>query len=158
MRRMYAIIRLRGSVDMRPEIKYTLKLLRLHSVNHCVVVEENDYNKGMIQKVKDYVAWGEISEDTLELLFENRGRLEGGQRLTNEYLKEQTSFGTVKDIVHALIEGKLKMKDLMEAKIKPVFRLHPPRKGHKGIKRSVKEGGELGYHGDKINNLLLQMR
>jgi large subunit ribosomal protein L30 len=143
---------------MRPEINYTLKLLRLHSVNHCVVVEENDYNKGMIQKVKDYVAWGEISQDVLESLLKNRGRLEGGKRLTDEYLKEHTSFGTIKDIALALIEGKVKMKDLMEVKIKPLFRLHPPRKGHKGIKRSVKEGGELGYHGDKINDLLLKMR
>lgn len=53
---MYVVIKLRGSVSIRPEIKHTLKLLRLHSVNHCVVVEENDYYKGMIKKVKDYVA------------------------------------------------------------------------------------------------------
>lgn len=155
---MYAIIRLRGSVDVRPEINYTLKLLRLHSVNHCVVVEENEYNKGMIQKVKDYVAWGEISQDVLETLFKNRGRLEGGKRLTDEYVKEHTPFGSIKDIAPAVLEGKLKMKELREVKIKPLFRLHPPRKGHKGIKRSVKEGGELGYHGDKINELLLKMR
>ena len=155
---MYAIIRLRGSVDIRPEINYTLKLLRLHSVNHCVVVEENDYNKGMLQKVKDYVAWGEISEEVLETLFKNRGRLEGGMSLTDEYVKDHTSFGNTKEIAHALMDGSLKMKELVAVKIKPVFRLHPPRKGHKGIKRSVKEGGELGYHGGKINDLLLKMR
>lgn len=143
---------------MRPEIKYTLELLRLHRVNHCVVVEENDYNKGMINKVKDYVAWGEISEDALETLFKNRGRLDGGKRLTDEYLRDETTFGTIKDLAHSLFEDNLKMKDLMGYKIKPVFRLHPPRKGHKGIKRSVKEGGELGYHGDKINELLHKMR
>jgi large subunit ribosomal protein L30 len=155
---MYAIIRLRGSVDVRPEINYTLGLLRLHRVNHCVVAEENAYNKGMIQKVKDYVAWGEISEETLEALFTDRGRLEGGKRLTEEYLNDNTSFKTTKDVVSALLEGKVKMKDLMTFKIKPVFRLHPPRKGHNGIKRSVKEGGELGYHGAKINELLYKMR
>jgi len=155
---MYAIIRLRGDVNVRPEIKYTLRLLRLHSVNHCVVVEENDYNKGMIIKVKDYVAWGNISEDTLENVLKDRGRLEGGKRLTEEYLRENTSLGSIKELAHALYEGELKMKDLMEYKIKPLFRLHPPRKGHKGIKRSVKEGGELGYHGDKINELLHKMR
>jgi len=155
---MYAIIRLRGSVNIRPEIKHTLELLRLHRVNHCVVVEENDYNKGMIIKAKDYVAWGEISEDNLESLLKNRGRLEGGKRLTEEYLHEKTSFTSLKDLAHTLLESEVKMKDLMEYKIKPVFRLHPPRKGHKGIKRTVKEGGELGYHGDKINELLHKMR
>jgi large subunit ribosomal protein L30 len=155
---MYAIIRLRGGVSVRPEIKYTLGLLRLHRVNHCIVVEKNTYNEGMIRKVKDYVAWGDISEDTLEDLLKDRGRLEGGKRLTEEYLRENTSLGSIKDLAHTLYEGKVKMKDLMEYKIKTVFRLHPPRKGHKGIKRSVKEGGELGYHGDKINELLHRMR
>ena len=155
---MYAIIRLRGSVDIRPEIQYTLKLLRLHRVNHCVIADENAYTNGMIQKVKDYVAWGEISEDALETLFESRGLLEGGKRLTEEYLKDNTSFASIKDVITALLEGSVTMKDLIAYKIKPVFRLHPPRKGHKGIKRSVKEGGELGYHGDKINDLLYKMR
>ncbi len=112
----------------------------------------------MIQKVKDYVAWGEISEDMLEVLLEGRGRLEGGKRLTEEYLKENTPFSTIKELAHLLYEGKVNMKDLKEYQIKPVFRLHPPRKGHKGIKRSVKQGGELGYHGAKINELLYKMR
>jgi large subunit ribosomal protein L30 len=155
---MYAIIRLRGDVNVRPEIRYTLRLLRLHRVNHCALVGENAYNRGMIQKVKDYVAWGEISEEALEDLFKDRGRLEGGKRLTEEYLRENTPLGSIKELAHTLYEGELKMKDLMEYKIKPLFRLHPPRKGHKGIKRSVKDGGELGYHGDKINELLYKMR
>lgn len=155
---MYAIIRLRGSVNLRPEIKYTLKLLRLHKVNHCAVVEENEYNKGMIIKAKDYVAWGEISEETLESLFKSRGRLEGGKGLTEEFLKDETSFGTVKELAHSVFDGQLKMKDLRKYKIKPIFRLHPPRKGHKGIKHSVTEGGELGYHGSNIENLLHKMR
>ena len=37
--------------------------------------------------------------------------------------------------------------------MKPVFRLHPPRKGYKGIRHSVNEGGSLGYRGEDINNL-----
>ena len=155
---MYAVIKLRGSVSIRPEIKHTLELLRLHRVNHCVVVEENAYYEGMIRKVKDYVAWGDISEDMLEVLFRKRGRLEGGKRLTEEYLRENTPFGSIKELAHAFHDGKAKIKDLTEIKIKPVFRLHPPRKGHKGIKRSVKQGGELGYHSDKINELLYKMR
>ncbi len=155
---MEAIIKLRGSVGIRPEIKNTLRLLRLHKVNHCAIVEENDYYKGMIKKVKDYIAWGEISEDMLELLLKNRGRLQGRKRLPEQYLRENTPYGSFKELPHALYVGEVGMKDLMEYKIKPVFRLHPPRKGHKGIKRSVKEGGELGYHGDKINELLYKMR
>jgi len=42
--------------------------------------------------------------------------------------------------------------------LKPLFRLHPPRKGYEGIKRSFKEGGALGYRADKINALLRRMQ
>lgn len=158
MRKMYAIVRLRGRVNIKPEIKYTLVLLRLPRVNHCVVVEENGYYTGMIQKVKDYVAWGEISEDILELLLRRRGRLDGGDRLSDEYIRDHSPYAGLKELAHALVEGELRPKDLGAYNIKPVFRLHPPRKGHKGIKRSVKQGGELGYHGETINELLYKMR
>jgi large subunit ribosomal protein L30 len=50
----------------------------------------------------------------------------------------------------------VKIKDIPN--LKPVFRLHPPRKGHKGIKQSFKTGGELGYHGEAINELIKKMR
>jgi large subunit ribosomal protein L30 len=155
---MYAVIKLRGSVGIRPEIKYTLALLRLHRVNHCVVVEENAYYKGMIRKVKDYVAWGKISEDMVEGLLKRRGRLTGGKRLTEAYIRENTPFGSMKELAHALYSGDVTAKDLMSHKIKPLFRLHPPRKGHRGIKRSVKQGGELGDHREEINALLYKMR
>ncbi len=156
---MYAIIKLRGNVGVRPEIKHTFGLLRLHKVNHCAVVEENAYYRGMINVVNPYVGWGEISEEELEELLTTRGRLEGGKRLTNEYLQEQKApYGSLKELAHSLYTGDVKMKDLKEYKIKPLFRLHPPRKGHKGIKRAVKQGGELGYHGENINALLHKMR
>ncbi len=155
---VYAIVKLRGSVGIKPDIRYTLELLRLHRVNHCVIVEDNDYYRGMIKKVKDYVAWGEISEDMLELLLKRRGRLKGGMRLTEDYLRENTPFESFKALAHAIYSCEVKMKDLIVYGIKPVLRLHPPRKGHRGIKKSVKQGGELGYHGTEINELLYRMR
>ena len=155
---LYAVVRLRGRVNVRPEVRYTLKLLRLNRINHCAVVPANEYYRGMLNVIKDYVAWGEISEGMLSMLLKRRGRLEGGKRLTEEYLKENTPFQSFEDLSRALMKGEIKMKDLMKYKIKPIFRLHPPRKGHKGIKKSFEKGGELGYHGDKINELLYKMR
>ena len=40
----------------------------------------------MIQMVKDYVAYGIIDAATLAEMLNNRGKLEGGEKLTNEYL------------------------------------------------------------------------
>jgi len=151
---MYAIVRIRGGVRTRPEIKDTLDLLHINRVNHCAVVKEDPHYKGMIQKVKDYVAWGQIDDDTLAMLLEKRGRLAGNKRLTEDLVKEKTAFGSIKDFAKAVNAGSASFKDLG---IKPVFRLHPARKGLKSTKRTVPQGGVLGFH-DSIKDLITKMR
>ncbi len=153
---MYAVVRVRGQVNVRASIEDTLKMLRLHRINHCVVLEDNTHNRGMIQKVKDYVAYGVIDAETLIQMLKNRGRLEGGSRLTDEYISANTDFESIEDFAQALYENRATLKDV--PKLKPVFRLHPPRKGHAGIKRSAQMGGVLGNHGEEINVLLNKMR
>ena len=153
---MYTVVRLRSTVNTRPEIRDKLKMLRLNKVNHCIVLNENPQNKGMIQKVKDYVAWGNITPEALAQLMHKRCELKGGVRLTDEYVKENTSSDDIDALAQAIHAGEVSMKDVPQ--LKPLFRLHPPRKGHKGIKKTVAEGGVLGYHGDDINALLHKMR
>ena len=153
---MYAVVRLRGQVNVRHTIEDTMKMLRLHKVNHCVFVPEDPHYKGMVQKVKDYVAYGKIDAKTLAEVLENRGRLEGDTRLTEEYIRENTDYDSIQAFAEAVVEGKASLKDV--PKLKPVFRLHPPRKGHAGIKRTVQQGGELGNHNENINVLLHKMR
>jgi len=72
----YAIIRVRGTVNIKPNIKKTLQLLNLTRANHCVLIEETPSTKGMLQIVKDYVTWGEVEKETLTKLIKERGRLE----------------------------------------------------------------------------------
>ena len=153
---MYAVIMLRGSVNVRPEIKDTLNMLRLNRVNHCVFLDENPNNEGMIQKVKDYVAWGNVNKESLEMILRMRGELIGGASLTDKYVKENTNYGSIKSLAKALFRGETSLKDV--PMITPVFRLHPPRKGHKGIKKTFQQGGALGFYGEDINYLLKQMR
>ncbi|MDW5548770.1 50S ribosomal protein L30 [Methanosarcina sp.] len=153
---MYAIVRLRGQVNVRYTIEDTMKMLRLQKVNHCVLVPENPHFKGMVHKVKDYVAYGKVDAKVLAEILENRGRLEGGTRLTEEHIRENTAYDSIQAFAEAVINGETTLKSV--PKLKPVFRLHPPRKGHAGIKRTVQQGGELGDHGDNINELLHKMR
>ena len=153
---MYAIIRLRGSVNTKPEIKDTLKMLRLNQINHCVVVPDTPNYKGMIQKVKDYVAFGPINAETLALILENRGRIVGGERLTDEYVAKNSGFKGIKEFADAITEGKAAIADLPG--LNPVFRMHPPRKGHAGLKRTFQQGGALGNYGEEISRLVEKMR
>lgn len=72
---MYAVVKVRGSVKVRGDIKDTLKMLRLKSVNNCVVIPESKTYLGMLKKAKDYITWGKIDKKTLSKLLEKRGKV-----------------------------------------------------------------------------------
>ncbi|MEM5793856.1 MAG: 50S ribosomal protein L30 [Candidatus Aenigmatarchaeota archaeon] len=149
---MLAVVRIRGKA--RKEIEDTLQMLRLKRVNNCVILPENDSFKGMIQKVKDFVTWGEIDRETLVELLKKRLRTLGDKRVDEKVLKEITNFDNFEDFASALLEGKIKLKDF--EKLKPVFRLTPPSKGFKSVKEHFPKG-DLGYRGKEINELLKRM-
>jgi len=149
---VFAVIRVRGIVNVKPDIKRTLELLRLTKVNHCVLLEENKVYKGMLQIAKDYTTWGEINKEILSNLINSRGMLVGDKRITEEYVKSATSYDSVEKLSQAIIDNKFKYNEIPE--IKPLFRLSPPKKGYEGIKRSFTNGGALGYRGKEINKLL----
>ena len=151
----WAVVRVRGSINVKPKIKETMKLMRLNRVNHCVIVPENETYDAMLKIIKDYVTWGEVDVETTELMLESSGKTSGNAIFTKKELKD-SSFKTMKALAKNLSEGKVVMRDV--PKLKPIFRLHPPRKGYEGIKRSFKEGGALGYRGEKINKLIRRMQ
>lgn len=137
-----AVIRVRGPVNISKDIEDTMILLRLYRKNFCVVVEDNPSYKGMIAKVKDYVTFGEIDEETYKELLEKR---------SEEYMgREKDNKGKIDYKKYIEINGK---------KIKPYFRLSPPKKGfgRKGIKVSFAAKGALGNRKEKINDILKRM-
>lgn len=151
----YTIIRLRGTQNLNPKTKDTLRYMRLNRVNHAVVLPETDTTKGMLQVAKDYVTWGEVDAATLANVIRTRGRLVGDRPVTDAHVAQHTPFKTVDALAEAIVSGKARYQDVPE--VKPIFRLHPARKGLEGIKRSVQAGGALGYRGQDINELLGRM-
>ena len=149
---MLAVIRIRGNVRVRKEIKDTLQMLRLKRKHTCVVIPETPQYLGMVKKVKDYVTWGEISKEMLVELLRKRGRIIGNKRITEEFLKE-IGMG-LEELAEKLMKGEIKLKDIG---IKPYFRLAPPSKGFKGSIKAHYPKGALGYRGEKINELLERM-
>lgn len=91
---MIAVIRIKGQVGVNRDIKETLDRLRIRRKFATKVFENpTAVEIGMINSVRNFVSYGEISEDTYKKLVEARG---------------------IKD---------------SEGKLKPFFRLHPPRGG-----------------------------
>jgi large subunit ribosomal protein L30 len=151
----YAAIRVRGTVNVKPDIKRTLQLLNLTRANHCVLLEEKPSIKGMLQVAKDYITWGEIEKDVLLELITSRGKIGGDKELTNDYIKSATSYDNVDKLSQAIIDNQFKYKEIPS--VKPIFRLNPPKKGYKSIKRSFANKGTLGYRSKEINKLIKRM-
>jgi large subunit ribosomal protein L30 len=153
-----AVIRVRGGVRAREAINKTLNYLRLDRVNHCVVVDDTSSNVGMIRKAKDYITWGTPSAASLSAMLRKRGRLVGDRPVTDAYVSESTEgrHATVESFAGAWASGAESLDALPD--LKPVFRLHPPRKGHKGsVKQGVAVGGALGDRKERIDELIERM-
>lgn len=116
-----AIIRIAGQIGLNHDIQETLNRIRIRRKYSCVVLEGTKEELGMIKKLRDFVAYGNIRDDVYKELVKQRGK---------------------------------KDKD---GKLKPFFRLHPPRKGIESKKHFGVGKGVLGDNGDKINDLILRM-
>jgi large subunit ribosomal protein L30 len=153
---LYAIVRVRGTVDTPPDVEATLRMLRLTRKFTAVIYPQDKSLEGMLKVVKDWVTWGEVSKEVLKELILRRGRLQGNKKIDDKTLKEVLGM-SIDELVDSLFSGKLLWHKL-EPKVKPVFRLHPPKGGFKGsIKKPFSSNGELGYRGAEINNLLIKM-
>lgn len=156
--KLFFAVRVRGAPGMRRKILDTLKMLRMHKVNHGVLIWGTSSFEGMLVKCKDYISYGEIDEKTLIRLLRARGKVEGNHPLTEEHLKNLTNYKSFRELAKALLSGEIQYREKYIYKIKPVFRLHPPRKGHRGtIKKHYNEGGTLGHIGIYINELIHKM-
>jgi len=139
---MYAIIRIRGSINTKPDVKKTFELLNLNCANHMSIWPENKESLKMIKKVENHSTFGIISEEVLAEVLEKKGTAKEGEL-------------DIKKAIKILSEG----KTMNNANVKNCFRLSPPRKGfeRKGIKKPYSIGGVLGNRKEKINDLIKKM-
>ncbi|MEM2122246.1 MAG: 50S ribosomal protein L30 [Candidatus Bathyarchaeia archaeon] len=157
--KLLVAVRLRGTARINPELQKTLDSLRLKSKYNAVLLYKTPSIKGMLQRAKDHVTWGEADVDTISRLLEHRGRAAGNRRIDDEYVKgELPEYDSVEKLAAAIASGDISLEKLWKAGINPVFRLHPPKGGFKNtIKRAYGSGGELGYRGPDIKNLINKM-
>src|SRR3989304_830538 len=111
---MICLIRIRGEINMDQDMKETLSRLRLRKKYSCVIVNTSKEQEGMIKKVKNLIAFGEISKETFEKLLEARGQpVDKKKKVNMKIAADEISKG----------------KKYEELNLKPFFRLHPARGG-----------------------------
>ena len=148
-------VKVRGTVSAMRETRETLDLLRLTHTNHAVLIDSRPAYNGMLRRVNNYITWGEPTKETVSMMLQKRARLAGGKKLTDEYI-QKAGFKSIDDLAEAIINCKVAFQKLPD--VQPLFKLHPPSKGYKGkTKKGFKAGGEAGYRGEAINDLIKRM-
>ena len=129
-----AVVRVRGVKNVRADMRQTLVQAHLTRKNHCIIVESSgkakekeseDWFANALKRVKDFVAWGEVSEETIKMLEAKR---------KPELTVDEKEKGT-----------RLRL-----------YRLNNPLKGWKNTRAHFPKG-DLGYRGEKINELIQRM-
>jgi large subunit ribosomal protein L30 len=155
---MRAVVQLRGEVNQSGDVEDTLEMLNIGRVNHATLVPDTDAYRGMVDKVNDWVAHGEPSQDVLETVLRKRAEPLEGEAFEDDswWATWETDYDSVGELAEALLEEETTLK---EQGLSPTLRLHPPRGGHDGIKHPTIEGGQLGKQSSEdIDALLEAMR
>ncbi|HKZ88018.1 MAG TPA: 50S ribosomal protein L30 [Candidatus Bathyarchaeia archaeon] len=148
-------VKVRGEISAQRQAKETTSMLHLTHSNHAVILDSRPAFRGMLKRAQSYVTWGEASKETVMLMIKKRGKIAGGKAFTDE-AAQKLGFKSVDNFAEAVAGCKVDYWKLEG--VQHVFRLHPPKKGYKGkTKRSYRAGGEAGYRGEAINELVKRM-
>ena len=109
---MIAVIRIKGQVKLRKDVVETFDRLKLRKKYSCRVLEPTKENMGMIKKVENQVAFGEISDETYKKLVEKR------KTKIKDFFRLHPPRGGIKTKVHfpkgVLGNHKEKINELIE--------------------------------------------
>ena len=153
--RSLVVVKIRGTVRAQKETRETLEFLHLGHTNHAVLIDSRAAYMGMLQRVNSYITYGEPTKELVAMMLQKRARLAGDKKLTEEYI-QKVGYKSIDDLAEAIVNCKVQFQKLPD--IEARFKLHPPSKGYKGkTKKGFKAGGEAGYRGEAINDLVKRM-
>jgi len=148
-------IRIRGSASAPWNLEETLEMLRLKRPFNAMIYPYNESIRGMLMKVQSYITWGNASDKAIDLLL-TKIHTTNGDVINEKFVKDKLSM-TLEDLKQSILEGKV-LVNKYDGLFKLPIRLHPPRGGFKGkVNKPYGTGGEFGYRGDRILELIERM-
>lgn len=154
-RKCIVAVRIRGIIRASREVRETLQMIHLKRNNYAILIDNRPSFLGMLKTAQNFITWGEVSKETVETLINERGRLAGNKKLTDEYA-QKVGYKSLEELGTEIFNCHVEYWKLPN--VQPVFRLHPPTKGFKRkVKKGYGMGGELGYRGEEINRLIRRM-
>lgn len=137
---MILVIRISGLVEIPTEVSETLYRINLRNKYTAILLKPTKENISLLNKIRNYVAYGEIDKKTLLELIEKRGKPSTKNKVDSAKVVEQ-----------------IEKKDLADLGLKPYFRLHPARGGINSKSHFPIKKGVLGDNKEKINDLVRRM-
>lgn len=139
---MIIVIRINGMVGMNSDMQEALFRMRLRRKYAAVLIKPTPENMKLIQKVRNFISFGDISKETLVELIKKRAQpISKGAKIDAEK-----------------IAAEVESKGLENLGLKPFFRLHPPRGGIESkVHAGTRKKAVLGDMKDKINELVRRM-
>lgn len=72
MAKAYLVVRMSGQINVPHWAKNTLTLLKLDKKFRATIIPEKENTLGMLNRVKHYVSWQEVSADIAKELFSKK--------------------------------------------------------------------------------------
>jgi len=139
---MYAVVRIRGTVSVAPNVRKTLEMLNLKRANNLSIWPETEQVRRMFKEAESMLTFGKLNDDVLAKLLEKKGEAVEGEFDYKKTLAELKAGKTAN-----------------QAGIVNCFRMNPPAGGYerKGVKKHFNMGGAFGDRKEKMNDLVLKM-
>ncbi len=142
---------MKGTVNIPKWAKTTLDNLHLQKKFRATLIPENEQTLGMLQKIKEIVAWTSVEESFIREFIEKKGRFSSSKLLSSEGESELDTNSTP-DLENMI--ANIAKNDSFLSKIsglKPWFALNPPRGGFKKkTKLLYSQNGILGENHDLL--------
>jgi large subunit ribosomal protein L30 len=145
----YLVVRMRGTVNVPYWADSTLLSLNLAKKFRATIVPENSEYLGMLNRIRQLVAWCRVDNDTVKELLNKKGKKTASQSLTASELPEE--YSDLDKLASDIANDSVVLSRLKG--MKPWFALNPPRGGFKkSIKKQTNQNGILGE-----NKLLIDL-
>jgi len=142
----YLVVRIKGQADVPYWASYTMSLMKLDKKYRATILPVKENTRGMLNKIKHYVAWTDLDPKLAAEILEKKARGPGYKRITQEDLAGM-GFEDITQLAKSLSSGSATLSKIKS--LKPWFALAPPRHGFKrSTKRLYGQKGILGYNKD----------
>lgn len=149
---VYLVVRMKGTVNIPNWAKTTLDNLHLQKKFRATLIPENEQTLGMLQKIKEIVAWTSVEESFIREFIEKKGRYSSSKLLSSntESKKDENNAPDIDSMISDISKNDSFLSKI--SGLKPWFALNPPKGGFKRKSKTLySQKGILGENRELLD-------